>query len=112
MNFEAIQGWHLLQSDDDRRLARLWLTKVCRELEIVDVRKALGSIRCTCIRAELDEQLGRIVGHFETAYAVRLPTWQIVCGIAPTTYSATNRTRRLLRHGHCRAAGVPRPSAH
>jgi hypothetical protein len=107
MKFEEIQGWKLLQSDDDRSLARMWLGKVCRELQIDDVGKALGSIRSTCIRAEIDEEAGRIAGEFETAYAVRLTTGQIVCGIAPTSRSAAYRTRRLLRHGHCRAAGVP-----
>lgn len=107
MKFEEILGWKLLQSDDDRSLARMWLTKVCRELQVDNVRKALGSIRCACIRAEIDEEVGRITCEFETAYAVRLNTGQIVCGIAPTCRSAAYRTRRLLRHGHCLAAGVP-----
>lgn len=107
MKFEEIQGWNLLQSDDDRSLARMWLAKVHRELQIDDVRKALGSIRCTCIRAEIDEVEQRITGECETAYVVRLTTGQIVCGIAPTSRSAAYRTRRLLRHGYCPAAGVP-----
>lgn len=107
MKFEEILGWKLLQSEDDRSLARMWLAKVCRELQIDDVRQSLGSIRCTCIRTEIDEVEQRIAGEFETAYAVRLTTGQIVCGIAPTSRSAAYRTRRLLRHGHCRAAGVP-----
>lgn len=107
MKVETINGWHLLQSEDDRCLARLWLAKVRRELELADVREALGSIRSTCIRAEIDAQT--ILREFETAYAVRLQKGQIVCGIAPTSRSASYRTRRLLRHGYCRAAGVSRP---
>ena len=107
MNFEEILGWKLLHSDDDRSLAKVWLSKVFRELQDDDVRKALGSIRANCIRAEIDIEAGRITGEFETAYAVRLQTGQIVCGIAPTRRSAAIRTRRLLRHGHCLAAGVP-----
>lgn len=107
MNVEAIQGWQLLQSDEDRRLAMVWLTKVCRELQLADIRKALGSIRTTCIRAEIDDQT--ILGEFETAYAVRMQSGQVVCGIAPTSRSAACRSRRLLRHGHCGAAGVGRP---
>lgn len=111
MNYESIKGWDLLRSDDDRKLARWWLAKACRELQIADVRKALGSIRSTCIHAELDEEVGRITGEFETAYAVRLTSGEVVCGIAPTARSATYRTRRLLRHGHCQAAGVA-PAQH
>ncbi len=107
MKFEEILGWKLLQSEDDRTLAKMWLTKVCRELQVDDVRQALGSIRSTCIRAEIDEAAGCITGEYETAYAVRLKSGQIVCGIAPTCRSAAYRTRRLLRHGHCLAAGVP-----
>lgn len=84
----------------------MWLTKACRELQLDDVRQALGSIRSTCIRAEIDEA-ACITGEYETAYAVRLKTGQIVCGIAPTCHSAAYRTRRLLRHGHCLAAGIP-----
>lgn len=109
MNHESTSGWSLLRTDDDRRLARVWLTKVTRELEVVEVRKTLGSIRTCCIRAELDEEAGRITGEFETAYAVRLTSGKVVCGIAPTARSAACRTRRLLRHGHCQAAGVARP---
>lgn len=109
MNYESLPGWGLLRTEDDRHLARMWLTKACRELNILEVRKVLGSIRSVCIRAELDDEVGRITGEFETAYAVRLTSGVVVCGIAPTARSAAYRTRRLLRRGHCQAAGVARP---
>ena len=38
MKFEEILGWKLLQSEDDRTLAKMWLTEVCRKLQVDDVR--------------------------------------------------------------------------
>ena len=101
MNFETINGWSLLASDDDRKLAKLWLCKVYIELTVEQV----GLARSSCIRAEIDQK-NKILHEFQTAYAVKLGNGQIVCGIAPTSRSAACRSRKLLRHGHCIAAGV------
>lgn len=34
MNFQTVNGRNLLKTDDDRRLAGVWLAKVCRECAI------------------------------------------------------------------------------
>ncbi len=102
--FEAIHGWGLLVSEDSKEMARLWLSKVRREIEYeLSISLKAGMSRSACVHADI---INKSVVEYETAYAVSIPDGRFVYGIAPTPRSAQYRVRKLLRHGQCAAAGV------
>lgn len=103
MKLSSIHGWSLLKDNKQAQAAaRRWLTNAQRSAaHEQDNPKA----RWSWVDSEIVD--GELTGRM-TAFSVTLHNGQTILGIAPSLLSALNRTRRLLRHGHCAAAGVPR----
>lgn len=105
-----VLGWNLIKDDRARAVALYWLSSIGSRMEHqLKVTDATATSWKTCLRAEIDDATQTIVGEYETAYAVRMPNGDLVLGIAPTSRSASCRVMKLLRHGHCAAAGLPSP---
>jgi hypothetical protein len=102
MKFSSIHGWSLLSENRQAQtFARRWLQSAhqaaMRELD-------RPKTRFSWVDGEIVD--GELTGRL-TAFAVTLQNGQTILGIAPSLLSARRRTRKLLRHGHCAAAGVP-----
>lgn len=104
-----VLGWDLIKDDRARAVARYWLSSIGSRMEHeLKVRGSTATSAMACLRAEIDDDTQTIVGEYETAYAVRMPDGSLILGVAPTSRSASYRVMKLLRHGHCAAAGRPR----
>ena len=103
MKVSSVHGWNLLSDNKQAQTtAKRWLRNAQQSaVHDHDSPKA----RWTWVDGEIVD--GELTGRL-TAYSVTLQNGQTILAIAPSLLSARRRTRKLLRHGHCAAAGVPR----
>jgi hypothetical protein len=102
MNVSSIHGWNLLSDNKQAQAtAKRWLRNA-QQSAVLDNDNPKA--RWSWVDSEIVD--GELTGRL-TAFAVTLQDGRTILGIAPSLLSARRRTRKLLRHGHCAAAGVP-----
>lgn len=104
VNFSAIAGWDRLSENKQAQAVATRFFQKAQQYLTHESRDP--KIHMSWLDGEFVD--GELTGRL-TAFAVTLQSGQIVFGIAPSMLSAQRRGRKLLRYGHCAAAGVLPP---